>query len=215
MSNIIEVKKLTFGYNDNLILKNANLSIKKGEFVGLIGPNGSGKSTLIKLILGIYKPNMGSIFVNDKDNLDRKSSDIGYVPQSNHEDTIAFPITVEEVVSLNIFDKKKRVKNELKNVLSMVNLQDKGKYNYNTMSGGEQERVLIAKALVNEPNILIFDEPTTGLDQESKINLFESLNHLNKFHKITIFVVTHDLEFTEKYFSRIVKLEDKKLVEVG
>ncbi|MDY6065918.1 MAG: metal ABC transporter ATP-binding protein [Finegoldia sp.] len=214
MSRIIEVKDLSFGYNDNLILEDANLQVQKGDFLGLIGPNGSGKSTLIKLILGIYKPSFGSISINDKDSLDRRSSDIGYVPQSNHEDTIAFPITVKEVVSLNILDRKKKANNEIKNVLSMVGLQDKEDYNYNTMSGGEQERVLIAKALVNEPNILIFDEPTTGLDQESKINLFESLKHLNKFHKITIFVVTHDLEFSEKYFSRIVKIQDKKLVEV-
>ena len=102
---------------------------------------------------------------------------------------------------------------KIENALSIVEMKDKKNYDYNKMSGGEQERVMIAKALANDPQILIFDEPTAGLDQRSKENLFDLLKHLNIHHNITILVVTHELDFTKDYFNRIFRL-DNEFVEV-
>ena len=145
---------------------------------------------------------------------------IGYVPQMNRESTVAFPITPLEVVSLNLYKKNKLLnfiskkdKQRSKYALEMVNLTDKMDYNYNRMSGGEQQRVMIAKALVNNPEVLIFDEPTAGVDKESKDTLFEILDHLNKVHQKTILIVTHELDYMKKHLNRIFEISYKKLDE--
>ncbi len=202
MEELINVKNLCFSYRNEKILNNINFSINKGDFVGITGANGSGKSTLLKLILGFLKPDEGKIdFLKNQDNLM-----IGYVPQNNHEKTISFPITAEEIISMSV--KKSEHSNEkIENVLELVDMTEKRHYNYNKMSGGEQERIMIAKALVNDPEILIFDEPTAGLDQSSKENLFEILKHLNSFHGITILIVTHELDFAKDYFNRVFRLD--------
>ena len=140
----------------------------------------------------------------------RDNFSFGYVPQNNHEKSIAFPITAWEIVAMNVTDDKNIKSHEkIENALSIVEMKDKKNYNYNNMSGGEQERVMIAKALANDPQILIFDEPTAGLDQRSKENLFDLLKHLNSHHNITILVVTHELDFTKDYFNRIFRLDNE------
>ena len=210
MSEVLSVTNLDFSYRNEKLLRNINFNINEGDFVGITGANGSGKSTLLKLILGFLKPDRGEInFVSGK-----KDFTIGYVPQNNHEKSISFPITAYEIISMNVrADGENSSDEKIENALSLVEMNDKKYYDYNKMSGGEQERVMIAKALANEPKILIFDEPTAGLDQESKENLFQLLKHLNSHHKITILVVTHELEFTRDYFNRIFRLESE-FVEV-
>ncbi|WP_297810493.1 metal ABC transporter ATP-binding protein [uncultured Finegoldia sp.] len=210
MNEVLSVANLDFSYRNEKLLRNINFNINEGDFVGITGANGSGKSTLLKLILGFLKPDKGEInFIGGK-----KDFTIGYVPQNNHEKSISFPITAYEIVSMNVrADGENSSDEKIENALSLVEMNDKKYYDYNKMSGGEQERVMIAKALANEPKILIFDEPTAGLDQESKENLFRLLKHLNSHHKITILVVTHELEFTRDYFNRIFRLESE-FVEV-
>ena len=214
MNSLIEIENMSFGY-DKILLNNINLNINKGDFLGIIGSNGTGKSTLLKIILGQIKPDKGKVIIENNNN---EASNIGYVKQMNKEKVVSFPITPLEIVKLNLFSKmdffkisNKRLDSTAINALTMVNLEDKIYYNYNNMSGGEQQRVLIAKSLVNNPEILIFDEPTAGIDNESKIILFDILSHLNKFHNITIIIVTHELEFSKKYFSRILELKNGNL----
>ena len=206
MNSVINVENLNFSYKNEKLLRDINFNIEKGDFVGITGANGSGKSTLLKLILGFLKPDSGIItFVGGRDN-----SSIGYVPQNNHEKSISFPITAWEIVAMNITDDENMKSTEkIENALSIVEMKDKKSYDYNKMSGGEQERVMIAKALANDPQVLIFDEPTAGLDQKSKENLFDLLRYLNRQHNITILVVTHELDFTKNYFNRIFTLDNE------
>ena len=217
MENAIEIRNLTFGYEKN-ILENVNLDIYSGDFLGIVGPNGTGKTTLLKIIIGQIKQNSGTVKIyEEKDG--RKS--IGYVKQMNMESSVSFPITPLEVVTLNLYNEmgifkisNKKIEQKALNALSVVNLKDKSLYNYNSMSGGEQQRVLIAKALVNNPKILIFAEPTAGIDQKSKEKLFNLLEHLNKNHHITIIMVTHEMDISKKYFNRIIELNNGKIQEI-
>lgn len=217
----VKIENLKFAYGSNIIFTDLNLNIKEGEFVGLIGANGSGKSTLLKLILGENKPTSGDIFINGL-NIDNKRNygNIGYVPQMTKKTEIAFPITPEEIVGLNLYSKfglfnrsKREDKERVEKALRSVNLYDKRKYNFNNMSGGEQQRVMIAKALVNNPNFIIMDEPTSGIDENSKNLLFQILVHLNRSHNITILVVTHELEYVRKFLSRIIIMKNGQLRE--
>lgn len=218
MNKIIDIKNLFFGYDRN-ILENANLKVNKGDFLAIVGENGAGKTTLLKLLLRQLKPIKGNINLFTDGN--RNFGSIGYLKQINEDNKVSFPITPLEIVQMNLYFKmaffklsNKELREMAYNSLKLVRLGEKAKYNYNTMSGGEQQRVLIAKALVNNPEILILDEPTAGIDAESKINLFKILKHLNSRHHITIIVVTHEFEILCKYFNRAVKLENKKLVEI-
>lgn len=214
--DILSIKDMSFGYGNNNILRNIDLNIKNGEFVGLVGANGSGKSTLLKLILGQIKPKSGSIKINNSNIFNKKNVGIiGYVPQMVKKTELAFPITPEEIIGLNIFNKKKlELNKQIETSLKIVNLFEKRKYNYNNMSGGEQQRVMIAKALANNPDFIIMDEPTSGIDEESKKILFQILDHLNKSHNITILIVTHELEYVRSYLTKLLVLKKGKIREI-
>ncbi|MDO5755321.1 MAG: ABC transporter ATP-binding protein [Tissierellia bacterium] len=216
MTKIIEIKDLNFSYTDTPLLQGLNLTVNKGDFVGITGPNGSGKSTLLKLITG--QLNSKDSIIVEGGNLEN----VGYVPQSNVQMNITFPITCQEVVQLNLYREMgpfkipgRKVKEKATMALQMVGMAKKKRYNFNTLSGGEKQRVMIAKALVAEPKLLIFDEPTAGIDAESKEILYRILKHLNEHHQITILVVTHELEGSRQYFQRILRLDQGKIKEVS
>jgi len=219
--DVVNIENLKFSYGNNNMFNDLNLKIEEGEFVGLIGANGSGKTTLLKLILGENKRDGGTIKINGLDIDDAQNyGNIGYVPQMNKKSEIAFPITPEEIVGLNLYSKfkvfnksKKEDKEKVEKALRSVNLYDKRKYNFNNMSGGEQQRVMIAKALVNNPNFIIMDEPTSGIDENSKSLLFQILVHLNRSHNITILIVTHELEYVRKFLSRIIIMKNGQIRE--
>ncbi|WP_300410018.1 ATP-binding cassette domain-containing protein [Lagierella sp.] len=217
MENIVELKDLSFGYKKDL-LKNVNLKIKSGEFVGITGDNGEGKTTLLKLILGQLKPDSGQVILGENSD---KNVSIGYLEQRLAEKNMSFSITPEEIISLNLYDEmgffkipSKKINSKVNNALSMVKMCEKKDYDFNNMSGGEKQRILIAKELVDNPQVLIFDEPTAGIDSDSKKILFGILEHLNKFHGITILVVTHEMEFCKPYFSRVLRVKDQRVVDV-
>ena len=221
MDSVISIKNLSFSYStNNNILENLSFDIQKKDFVAIIGANGSGKTTLLKLILKELTPNSGEIFIANTNIKNFKEwNKIGYVPQINNHSIPNFPITALEIVTLNLYDKmgffKFSKKNHLelaKRSLSQVNMLTFANTPMNKMSGGQQQRVCIAKALINNPKILIFDEPTTGIDKESKEQLFKILNHLNKVHGITILLVTHELEIMKTNLTKIIEIKDKKAV---
>ena len=186
----------------------------------IIGANGSGKSTLLKLILKELNPSDGEIFISSTNIKNFKEWDtIGYVPQINAGNIPGFPITALEIVTLNLYNKmgffkfSRKSHIELaKRALSQVNMLDFANTPINKMSGGQQQRIMIAKSLINNPKILIFDEPTTGIDKESKDQLFKILTHLNRIHGITILLVTHELEIMKDNLTKVVEIRDKKVV---
>lgn len=221
MESIISIKNVSFSYSGGVnVLENLSFDIYKKDFIAIIGANGSGKSTLLKLILKELNPSDGEIFISSTNIKNFKEWDtIGYVPQINAGNIPSFPITALEIVTLNLYNKmgffkfSRKSHIELaKRALSQVNMLDFANTPMNKMSGGQQQRIMIAKSLINNPKILIFDEPTTGIDKESKDQLFKILTHLNRIHGITILLVTHELEIMKDNLTKVVEIRDKKVV---
>lgn len=213
---LIEIKNLKFGYNENLILKDVNLSLDKGDFAVISGENGSGKSTLIKLILGEIKKDAGMIKLFGIDMEDFKNFDkIGYVPQLNDAVKVAFPISCREYVGLNLYKEfsifntiKKESKLKVENIFSTLKINNLIDRPFNKLSGGQAQRVMIARAMVNSPDILILDEPTVGIDKKSKEEFLDLLVHLNRHHDISILMITHEMDTLGDYVDKIFKLKD-------
>lgn len=212
----IEIKNLKFGYNENLILKGINLDLDQGDFAVISGENGSGKSTLIKLILGELKKDHGSIKLFGIDMEDFKNFDkIGYVPQVNEAIKIAFPVSAREYVGLNLYKEfsilntiTKKSKSKIENTFSTLKIKDLIDRPVNTLSGGQAQRVMIARAMVNNPDILILDEPTVGIDQKSKEDFLDLIVHLNTHHGISILMITHEMEILGDYVDKVFKLKE-------
>lgn len=212
----IEIKNLKFGYNENLILKGVNLDLDQGDFAVISGENGSGKSTLIKLILGELKKDHGSIKLFGIDMEDFKNFDkIGYVPQVNEAIKIAFPVSAREYVGLNLYKEfsilntiTKKSKSKIENTFSTLKIKALIDRPVNTLSGGQAQRVMIARAMVNNPDILILDEPTVGIDQKSKEDFLDLIVHLNTYHGISILMITHEMEILGDYVDKVFKLKE-------
>ena len=212
----IEIKDLKFGYNENQILKNVNLNLDEGDFAVISGKNGSGKSTLIKLILGELKKDKGIIKLFGIDMEDYKNFDkIGYVPQVNEAIKVAFPVSAREYVGLNLYKEfsifntiTKKLKSKIEDTFSTLKIKDLIDRPLNKLSGGQAQRVMIARALVNNPDILILDEPTVGIDQKSKEDFLDLLVHLNTHHNISILMITHEMEILGDYVDKVFKLKD-------
>ncbi len=194
---VIGVKGLSF----KSILQNISFEIKRGDYVAIIGPNGGGKSTLVRLLLGLLKPTSGEIkLFNKPQNSFREYRKIGYVPQKAAQMDLNFPITVEEAVRLGIAHKSslfsmesKEDKAHIESIIEKMGISDLKGRRVSELSGGQRQRVMIARALVSHPQILILDEPNTGVDTHSQRKFYDLLKELNKEEKITILFVTHDL----------------------
>lgn len=187
---------VSFAYHDSLVLKDASFCVHEGEFTGIIGPNGGGKTTLLKLILGFLKPTLGHIKVFGKPPQEALQQ-LAYVPQTMQFDR-EFPISVNELVlsgrlsrlpwygTYSAADHAATDK-----ALAMVNLQNFKHCAFGTLSGGQAQRALIARALVSDPKLLLLDEPTASVDSQAEADIYEILNELRG--KMTILMVTHDL----------------------
>lgn len=209
--SIIKIENMSFGYtSSNETLTNINMEINEGEFVAIIGENGSGKSSLIKCILGLNKIQKGKITVNDR---------IGYLPQLT-EIQNSFPATIEEIVLsgtipdnvLKIFYTKDDRK-KAEDVMKKLNLYDMRKKCFDELSGGQRQRVLIARALCSTDKIIILDEPVNSLDSKVVSGIYDILNDLYKNKGITIVMVSHDIERCIKYCSRIIEMENGKIIK--
>ncbi|MDU2201897.1 MAG: metal ABC transporter ATP-binding protein [Anaerococcus hydrogenalis] len=211
----ISIKDLNFSYSQTPVLKNCNLNVDVGEFTVILGGNGSGKSTLIKLMLGELKKNSGEIKILGKNIEDYVSfKDIGYVPQINIVNKIAFPITCLELVSLNLYEEfgfikipKKNHYQKAKDILKKMGMESYINTPVNELSGGLAQRAMISKAMINDPKILILDEPTAGVDKYSKDHFFETIDFLSKKFNVTIIMVTHELKEMESLSIDFTKYE--------
>lgn len=211
MTNLYRVDDVAFSYGKNQVLKGVNLSVNQGDFLAFIGANGSGKSTLVKLLLGIEKPGSGTIYYKGEEVSARTDfSGVSYVPQlmtSSYD----FPITIFELVGLGLYGEKlsKEEKGDrIDDALSLVGLRHLDDRLYGALSGGQRQRVLLAKALISRPDVLILDEPTTGIDFKSRNALYGLLNHLHDNHGITILMITHEMHLIENLVDEVYTLED-------
>lgn len=219
--NIISIKELSFRYNSTEVLSNISFSVNSGDYIGLVGPNGSGKTTLIKIILGILEPENGTVSLFGINPINFKERyRVGYLPQRTHFNPY-FPATVREVIFSGLYLKKRRAKNINKSIeviinetMKLMDLIDIKDDLIGELSGGQIQRVLVGRAIVNEPELLILDEPTTALDPETREKFFRILQELNKIKNTTIILVTHDIGSIGKYASKLLYL-DKKIIFYG
>ncbi len=189
-NTIVTLDHIDFSYHSELILDDITLSVKRGDFVGLIGPNGSGKTTLLKIMIGLLKPTQGKVRIfNQPFTLFSDWKKIGYVPQKAGLIALRFPLTVEEVVGMGGVNPV-----DIQNALRIVDMEEKKKKLLMELSGGQQQRVFIARALVSKPELLILDEPTVGIDINSQAKLYKLLKELNQKMDLTLILVSHDMD---------------------
>lgn len=213
MKPIIDIEDVSFTYDRVPVLKNIFLSVQPSEFIGLIGPNAGGKSTLVKLILGILQPDAGDIRVFGKKPEDARSA-IGYVPQYPTFTRRDFPINVFETVIMgrlnntSWFGSYSRVDREITHeVMDTLEISDLARRPISSLSGGQLQRVLIARALVSVPQLLILDEPTANIDIKIEEDIFHLLKEYNEF--MSILVVSHDIGFISGYVDRVACLNQE------
>lgn len=221
---IVEVKNLKKQYGDNVILKNINLHIDRGEVVSLIGPSGSGKSTILRCIADLESITSGEILIEGNNltdkNVDKKIKKemllkTGMVFQT-------FNLFPHMSVRNNIVRTLKLVKNMntekaeslAKEMLSLVGLSDKINNYPNELSGGQKQRVAIARALALKPDIMLFDEPTSALDPELVKEVLDIIRKL-KSQKITMLIVSHEMNFVREISDRVIIMEKGEILETG
>lgn len=210
--NLIEIKNLTLGYDKKKVLCNLSFNIEENDFLCIVGPNGSGKSTLIKGILGLIKPLEGKVIYNNL-----KQNFIGYMPQELKVDS-NFPASVYEIVlsgTLNglgikpFYGKIEKEKaNEALKTLKIENIKDKS---FTELSGGQRQKVLLARSLCATTKLLILDEPSNNLDSKSKKELYKTVVDLNKNKGITVIMITHDLDHNNLIGNKILSLREDKI----
>ena len=196
---VIGLEKVSFKYDQDWILKDIDLSVKKKDFLGIVGPNGGGKTTLLKIILGLLKPSKGKV---------RTSGVISYVPQYLTFDKY-HPVSVEDVVLMGLLDKMSaglihskqnhEKANDIMDTMGILGVKNK---RFGELSGGQRQRVLIARAVINGPDILILDEPTANIDKAAQETVQRLLVKLNE--KITLLMVSHHFDFITSDVNKVI-----------
>jgi len=218
---VIEVRDLSFGYSDVLLLNRVSFCVNRGDFAAIIGSNGTGKSTMIKLLLGLLPPSNGEIFLlGEKLTSFRRFSSIGYVPQNSGNEAGKFPATAEEIVLSSLYPQigflkipGKKHRAMVQDALERVGMKAHARTLMSELSGGQQQRVMLARVLVNNPEILLLDEPTVGIDAGAVTTLLEILHKLNIEKNVTVLMVTHDMAQVAPYTNRVLCLSDRNFSE--
>ena len=202
---LVDIQNISVGYDENIVLRDVSLKIYELDFLGIVGPNGGGKTTLVKSILGLLKPASGSIVFPDKEMKNR----IGYMPQINLIDR-KFPILVSEVIESGLMAAKNLLKSEKKEkvreIIREMDIKNISGKAIGELSGGQTQRVLLARAIVNNPKLLILDEPSSYLDRQFESHFYELLREINK--KAAIVLVSHDIETVRSNAKNIAFVEE-------
>jgi phospholipid/cholesterol/gamma-HCH transport system ATP-binding protein len=221
--NVIEIKALYKSFGDKKVINGVDLNIKKGELLAIIGPSGCGKSTILRLIIGLFEPTSGEILVNgrdiaklDKDELVNVRKNIGMVFQSS---ALFDSLTVGDNVAFGLNERKDitdvRIKEIIQEKLKLVGLDGAEDLMPSELSGGMQKRVSLARALATDPEIILYDEPTTGLDPITSNAIEDLILDVQHKLKTTSIVVTHQLSTVYKIADRIVMMHNGKMIEAG
>jgi zinc transport system ATP-binding protein len=207
---VIWLKEVTFSYGANIVLEDVELKVKRGDFLGMIGPNGSGKTTLIRIILGLLKPDSGTVklFGSSPANAEARAK-VGFVPQKVTNFDQNFPASVSEVVAMGRIPKAGIMKQlgtkdreVIEEALDEVGMLEYRNKRIGELSGGQQQRVFMAKALAAEPELLILDEPTVGVDRHAQERFYAILEKLNGAG-ITIILISHDIGVVSAHVNKL------------
>lgn len=191
---LLEIKEMSVHYNRLIAVDNVSLELEEGDYMSLIGPNGSGKSTLLKGVLGLVNPQSGKVIYHCSRSLVSYLPQVGSIP-------LDFPATVEEIINSGNQEGGKRMvfstsqdKKRVDQVIEELSLKELRYARIGDLSGGQRQTVLLARSLCRKPKLLVLDEPYTGLDEQSRENLYSLLKFLNKEKALTILMASHDLE---------------------
>jgi zinc transport system ATP-binding protein len=213
---LASMKDVVFGYTDTPCLEDVNVTVQSGEYVGITGPNGAAKTTMLKLMLGLLKPWTGSVNIS-KLGPNGKKLVIGYVPQQMASFNSGFPSKVIEFVRSGRFSHSSWVsklteedKRITETALRQVGMWELRNHKIGELSGGQKQRICMARALSQQPDLLVLDEPTTGMDQESRMGFYELMHHQVNEHGRTVMMVTHGLQEVLPKLDRVVQLERKE-----
>lgn len=220
---MLKIEKLKFGYTDTEVIKSITMSVEKGKFVCIIGPNGSGKTTLIKNVCQLLKPKSGSIKMSGISVLKHKPKAFAKMVAVVHQGSnSAFDFNVEEAVLMGRYPYVKRFHSETQKdreialealkLTDTLHLKDKSLH---TISGGERQRVMIAKALAQEPDLLILDEPISNLDIKYQIEILKLCQKLNQTKGITILMTLHDINLASRFADEIVIMKSGEIHHQG
>ena len=218
--SLFEVNNLNFERQGNLVLNGASFQILPGEYCAIIGPNGGGKTTLVRLLLGLEKPTSGEIkLFGIPQKRFRDWNRIGYVPQRSALVDSTFPATVREVVGMGRYAlrgvfgfESAEDKSSISEAMELMGVSDLSDRLIGNLSGGQRQRVMIARALASDPDVLIVDEPNTGVDAQSQHRFYELLRTLNKTKKMSILFITHDIGVIAEDISRVLFVNQTLLV---
>ncbi|MEM2093033.1 MAG: ABC transporter ATP-binding protein [Candidatus Bathyarchaeia archaeon] len=218
------INNVSFSYRSAPALRNICFELGRGEILSLVGPNGSGKSTLLKCIDGILKPQGGAVFFNGKQtcsmNPKELSTVMGYVPQSMTSAASMFPFTVFDVVLAGRkpyigWSVSERDIEVVANILRFMGIADLAARNFNELSGGEQQKVMIARALAQLPRILLMDEPTSNLDIKHQLEVLQMIHHLCKNMGLSVVMAMHDLNLASRFSDKMVMLKNGSIFAAG
>lgn len=209
---IISIENITVSYNGEVILKDISLAIEFNQIVGFIGPNGAGKTTLIRTVAGLIKPVAGRIiFWNGK-----RAPVLSYVPQQDSHDSV-YPLTVFEVAAMGLYNRLtpwtslRKHHDKVIEMLTKMGLAHLTDKHFSILSGGQRQRLLLARALLGKPEILLLDEPFSGIDFQSAEIISNELKILKENHNMTILLIHHDPVFLKNLADRIIKVENGKV----
>ncbi len=215
--SLIQFSDVMLGYGRRVIVEHLTFGIERGDYLGIVGPNGAGKTTIVRALLGSVKPRSGSITHTLTDG---RSARIGYVPQREAIDTI-LPYTVEDVVMMGryammgVFGRPgKQDLNAVSQAIVHVGAEPFRRTSFADLSGGQKQRALIARALASDPDVLILDEPTNGMDLPSRTAILELIKKLHRDDGLTIIMVSHLLSDVANYVQRIAMVE-KGFFQIG
>ncbi len=211
---IIEFRHVDLGYGRRTILRDVSLSVYPNDFLGIVGPNGSGKTTLLRALLGTLMARKGEIV---RSGVDGPLPAIGYVPQRDSLELV-LPLTVLDVVMMGRYAsvrplqrftaEDRRIARE---AMEHVDIVDLARLSYRDLSGGQRQRTLIARALAAQPDILVLDEPTNGMDLSSRTVILEIIRHLHEHDNLTVVMVTHLLSDVANYVNRIAIVQQERV----
>ncbi len=212
----IKIKDIGVTFGEQVVLDAVNLHVHCGSLTAIIGPNGAGKSTLVNAILGEVA-HTGEVTFADTENGALKKLKIGYVPQKLNVEKNT-PVDVYDfIASLNysfpVFLKSKKIEAEITEALAEFSAEDLLHKSIGKLSGGELQRVMLSAAVMNKPNLLILDEPVSGIDKNGMDQFYEKMDYLRKHHDLAIILVSHDLDYVRKYADNVVLLDKTVLAQ--
>ena len=217
MEPVIRFAGAVIGYGHTPILNNLSFDVHAGEYFGLVGPNGAGKTTIVRAILGTLKPLAGSVRVAMPSGAPVR---FGYVPQRDTVDYV-LPYTVEEIVMMGRYRQMGILhrpadtdRTAVRRSLEHVDLHDLGGAAFRQLSGGQKQRTLIARALASDPDVLVLDEPTNGMDLSSRLSILDLINHLHVHDRLTVIMVSHLLDDVANHVQRLAIVE-RDVFQVG